>query len=198
MSTSDIRICNLALGALGTRSRIVSLTENTEEARQCALWYEQTRDALLQGTDWNFCRKRVVLSRLDAASDVWAYVYAYPSRCLQLRFLQTASRTDDKPPYEVALAEVNGTDVPAVMSDVAEAVAVYTAAVTDPNLFRPLFVRALAWTLAANISHAITSGAVDPKSALQMAQYHLAAAQAADANEACHDDQPEATWIRGR
>jgi hypothetical protein len=57
MSESETSICNRALNAIGTRSTIASLGEESNEARQCNILYASTRDSLLTMAAWNFARK---------------------------------------------------------------------------------------------------------------------------------------------
>ncbi len=104
--TSETQICNFALSSIGTRSTIAALTEDSNEARACNLWFAQTRDDMLQQAFWNFARKTATLSLLKQAPGTpgfsgtqsttwnssypappWLYEYAYPSDCLQLQYL---------------------------------------------------------------------------------------------------------------
>jgi hypothetical protein len=102
--TSVVSLCNRALSGIGTRSTIASLDEDSNEAIQCALIYEDTRDEVLQAAFWNFAQKTALLSLLKSApgtptnltstasnwtSDFpappWLYEYAYPSDGIQVR-----------------------------------------------------------------------------------------------------------------
>lgn len=102
--TSEVAICNRALAAIGTRSTISSLTEDSTEARNCNLIYEDTRDEVLSMAFWNFARKTELLNLIKSAPGTptnagstanqwssayptppWLYEYAYPSDALQIR-----------------------------------------------------------------------------------------------------------------
>ncbi len=105
--TTDTDICNRSLAAIGARSTIASLQENSAEARVCRQFYESTRDAVLRAAHWNFGRKVAYLSLLKsvpgtpenqstAASTSWSpawppppwlYEYAYPSDCILMRYI---------------------------------------------------------------------------------------------------------------
>jgi hypothetical protein len=197
--TAAVDICNMALSNLGARSRIASLTEQSEEARHCLLWYAASRDATLQAADWNFARKRAALATVDGASvDDWAYVYAYPSGCLQARRIATALRAVDPPPFEVATLTVSGTDYICILTDEPEAVLVYTRPVENPNLFSPRFIVALSWALAANIALPITGKTDLARVAAQQAQGWIGAAETSDANEQGRDAPREASWVEAR
>lgn len=103
MATSDILIANQALSRIGTRSTIASLTENSKEAKQINLVFQQTRDEILSMAFWNFAKKTQTLTLLKSAPGTptnqtgatqwtdaypappWLYEYAYPSNCVQFR-----------------------------------------------------------------------------------------------------------------
>lgn len=101
---SEVSICNRALQAINTRTSIASLTENSVEARNCALIYADTRDEVLQMAFWNFAKKTNYLALLKSAPGTpsnssstasqwstafpappWLYEYAYPEDCIQMR-----------------------------------------------------------------------------------------------------------------
>jgi hypothetical protein len=104
--TSVTNIANRALQSIGTRSTISALTEQSPEARNFNLIYEDTRDEVLSMAHWNFTRKTAILSLLKQApgtpgspsvtamqwsslypSPPWLYEYAYNSDCLQMRYI---------------------------------------------------------------------------------------------------------------
>ena len=43
MALSTVQIANFALSKIGSDSTIESLTEDSAEAAECNLWYEETR-----------------------------------------------------------------------------------------------------------------------------------------------------------
>ncbi len=140
----DITICNLALGKMGGE-RIASLTEASQSARVCALFYEPTRDEVLQSGLWAFAVRRVELSRLAAAPVFgWSYQYQLPSDCLaviQLNGWQPGERQ--------GLYEIEGDRM---LTDTETAQLRYTARVTDSEQFPPLFVEALYTKLASKLA----------------------------------------------
>lgn len=101
---SEVTICNRALQAIGTRTSIASLSEDSVEARNCALIFADTRDEILGMAYWNFAKKTTYLALLKSAPGTpsnaastatqwstaypappWLYEYAYPEDCLQMR-----------------------------------------------------------------------------------------------------------------
>lgn len=104
MAVSETSICNRALAQIGTRSTIASLTEASNEAKQCNLIFSETQDEILGMAFWNFATKTATLTLLKSAPGTpptptttatawsddfpappWLYEYEYPSDCLQMR-----------------------------------------------------------------------------------------------------------------
>lgn len=62
-SSTDVDICNRALGRLGEeRLQTNDLAENTPAGRVCYLHYQPTVDEVLRSHRWNFAQERVVLA----------------------------------------------------------------------------------------------------------------------------------------
>lgn len=95
-------ICNMALSAIGSRSRIVAITEQSPEAAECNLHYGQTLVELLRLHPWRFARRNSVLAVLKAREGTpenpvgsggdepewpWLYSYAYPNDAVKLRYI---------------------------------------------------------------------------------------------------------------
>lgn len=95
MTTSTTSICNQSLAAIGTRSTIVSLTEESPEAGIANLYYDQTVKELLRKYQWGWARRQKYMAVLRAAQGTplnptgtlpqpplpWQYEYVYPSDC---------------------------------------------------------------------------------------------------------------------
>jgi hypothetical protein len=100
--SDEISIANRALSAIGTRTTIASLTENSPEARQCSIFLEEIRDELLRLAPWDCGKNTNTLSLICAAPGTpenptqgtttwqkgqppppWSYEYAYPTDCLR-------------------------------------------------------------------------------------------------------------------
>lgn len=90
-------ICNEALSMAKAFNQIMSLTDDTTEARACYVFYNRTRQELMQAVPWRFLRVQRSLALLGAASGTdenpdgtadlseegWKYTYAYPCDCLE-------------------------------------------------------------------------------------------------------------------
>ena len=82
MNTTDI--CNMALSSIG-QGRIVSLTEDSETARQCAIYYDLLRKSLLDTFRWGFAERSKKLAEVNAEMPGWDHVYAVPNDCRIVR-----------------------------------------------------------------------------------------------------------------
>ena len=81
---SIVDINNAALNQLGA-STILSLTEDSKNARICNARYTQIRDAVFRSHPWNCLQKRLELSS-STTTPAWGYSFQYdlPSDCLRL------------------------------------------------------------------------------------------------------------------
>lgn len=91
--TTKFDICNMALSEIGTQSTIASFVEESNEAVQCALWYDTMRKRLLRAAQWGFARRQVVLTLLgdlipdDSSPYPYLFKYRYPSDALKIRYI---------------------------------------------------------------------------------------------------------------
>lgn len=100
--TSEIDVANRALQAIGTRTTIAGLNENSPEARQCSISIDTVRDEILRLAPWNCATNYNNLALICAAPGTpenpntgqvqwqkgippppWSYEYAYPADCLR-------------------------------------------------------------------------------------------------------------------
>lgn len=104
--SDPVSVCNQALAAVGTRSTITSLLEQSNEAIACNQIYDSTRLRTIRGAPWGIAKKFEQLTLWKAAPGTpqnpnanpsvwtpayppppWLYSYLYPSDCLWMRFL---------------------------------------------------------------------------------------------------------------
>lgn len=187
--SSVVQICNMALARIGVSSFISSLSEATNEARMCSLFYEPMRDFALRDGLWNFARKQQALADAGTPPEQWAYKYALPDDFLKARFIwmpgtpvlpgtyevpgQTIFVTEQRVRFEIA----NDGGQKVLYTNQPEAELVYTARVEDVTLYDPIFVSALAYLLASEIAMPL---AVQPSLAKQaLDAYRVTASMAA-------------------
>ena len=168
---SEIDICNLALGNIRAGS-INSLTENSQQAKQCALRYPILRDQMLQDSPWQFAGAVKPLALLVADLFDWAYTYSYPVDCFRINRLvpnfegiNAENRTSglyypyrdggmtgayNGPVIGYKIFNLNGTKV--IGCNYSDMRIDYRVKITDTNLFSSNFTLALSHLLAAEMA----------------------------------------------
>jgi len=153
---SDTNICNLALGHLGSLETVMSIdTPSSAEEKICALWYDISRETLLQLVIPNFSLTRRLSAKSDTAPEFgWSNYYEYPSDCLKL--LGIGSVEDKKNDYSVE-SDSNGKRWILTSGEYGDTIPIrFIRNVKNVNLFSSEFKLLLSWYLAANIAKPIT------------------------------------------
>lgn len=215
-----IDICNMALSSI-RGGKINSINESSIQAEQCKLWYETTRDQVLEDAPWGFGTQIAVLDVLDPNIFKlfnWAYAYQYPSDCLRIdrlilnwesvqsggseiasrRYCSGMPQPDLNPPVQYKIFDVDGTKV--IAANDPELRAEYSVKQTDPGKYHAALVVAIAQLLASNIAIAIAGeekGAKLKKDALSLYQHYIDNAIARDLNER-YQPQPDSEFITVR
>ena len=141
---SIVGICNGALNQLGATT-ILSLSEDSKNARLCNSRYTQVRDALFRSHPWNCLQKRVQIAA-DTTAPAWGFKNAYtlPADCLRLlKILDYDSN------YKVEGRKI--------LSNTSSMKILYVARVTDPNEYDELLRETLSASLGADIAFGVTS-----------------------------------------
>ena len=168
--TSLVDVANAALGHVGTRSKIGSLTEDSPESNAIQTHLTVARQQSLRHYDWNFARLTATLAQVSLpipsgqtvapTSSVarWTYEYALPTDCIRLRRLN-----DQIVPltpvdwYELgADKDNNGNPINVVFTNDPTAVAIYTMDVQDPTRWDVGFLNAMEFGLAHRICYELT------------------------------------------
>lgn len=184
---NQVEICNMALMRIGHDRLISSLTEKSAEAGYARAFWDVVRRSVLRAHPWNFATKRVVLAMAGAGTGNWAYVYALPANCLRVLGVDLFDGGPRAP------FEIRGKDL---FTNQAEASLVYIADVTDENLFDSLFVDAMAYRLAAEISGPLTQDAQRQARLFEMYRLFVKEAQTGDATERV--TEPSKTYLEAR
>jgi hypothetical protein len=223
VTITDTDIANLALDAVGTRSTIASLQEQSTEATTLARQYPIARAAILRAAHWDFARKQAQMSLLldatqgQAVPQPWLYEYAPPNDCVRMRYIlptfqSTATPVPGNIPTPIAAqylsapvrfvvssdVDQNGNDVEVVLTNQPTATLVYTKLITNPNLFDSLFIQAFVAYLASLICEPLTGSGAKINRLYQQAQAATQAARAANGNEGLTIDDHTPDWIRVR
>ena len=167
---STVDICNGALNQLGATT-ILSLTEDSKNARLCNSRYTQVRDGLFRTHPWNCLQKRVELA-VDTTAPAWGFSYAYtlPADCLRLlRILDYDSN------YKVEGRKI--------LSNTSSMKILYIGRITDPNEYDELLRETLSAALGSDIAYGITSSNPVAQNMYELFQDKLRDARFVDATE---------------
>ena len=173
---STVDICNGALNQLGATT-ILSLTEDSKNARLCNSRFTQVRDAVFRSHPWNCLQKRVELAA-DTTAPAWGFSFAYtlPADCLRLlKILDYDSN------YKVEGRKV--------LSNTETMKILYVARVIDPNEYDELLRETLSASLSADIAFAVTSNNTTSQNMYQLYQEKLKDARFVDSTEGQNVDQ---------
>ena len=198
MNITDV--CNMSLAYLG-KGRIASIDEQTEQARQCKLFYEYTKQRLLREYTWGFAKRIVKLADLDIVNPFYRCVYAYPNGCVCVkRIFECQDMLDDeervrkvaivdyteakREKYEVYMVSDN---VRGIGCDVEKAWCEYVYDVVDLNICSSDFIEALTHMLAYEMALALTGNMQLKNSEYQQAMAVLDRAKYTSAAEAHKD-----------
>lgn len=183
---SEVSICNEALDILGA-DRIVSLTEDSVNARECNSCYTELRDRELEKHRWNFAHARVVLAPDTAAPPFdFTYQFTLPADCLRV---MPPNRTNlDWRSEGGKILTNDGTSINLV----------YIKRVTDPNLMVPTFRGALSAMIAWLKCEKITQSNTKKSAAMDFYKFQVGEARRVNAMQKVADNAPEDTWVTAR
>lgn len=220
MAISSVALCNLALDAAMCRSSISAIGEASAEGQACARHYEQSLEAVMRCAHWNFARKQVTLSLLNDATltppqpvpQPWLFEYAYPSDCLLARAVMPQLNNPLGAPTSMALNprlratqfivaqdnDVTGNPIPVILSSTPQAQIIYTARVSNSNLFDAMFIELVQLYLGAKLARVITGDKAHAKDLFAQAQVIEKKAQSANGDEGLTVIDTVPDWMRVR
>ena len=173
---SVVDICNGALNQLGATT-ILSLTEDSKNARLCNARYTQVRDSLFRSHPWNCLQKRVELAA-DTDKPAWGFSsqYTLPADCLRLLYI-----IDYDSNYKVEGRKI--------LSNTETMKILYVSRVTDPNEYDESLRETLSAALGADIAFAVTSNNTTSTNMYNLFQDKLKDARFVDSTEGQNVDQ---------
>lgn len=236
MATSQLSIAQRALLQIGARNSISSISpsDGSTEADACSILYTPTFESLGRSAHWACLRKQVTLSLIAAATGTpenpqgttlplsptpWLYQYAYPSDCLNMRYIvpslpagvggvpQTTFSNSagawlpggGQIPFAVAYAtDASGNPIETILTNQDQAQAVYTVNQPNPIIWDSMLQQAMVLSLAAFLVPALSLNLQLMQGAIGMADKMIAQARVADGNEGVTvlDHLPD--WMRAR
>lgn len=169
---SEVQICNRALQKLGAK-RIVSLSDDSVNARACNVAYADLRDAELRAHPWSFAITRAQLAA-DAVPPTFGRQNAFqlPSTCLRLLPPYPEQNFNDRD------WQIEGTKI--YTNDSAPLEIRFIQQVTDPNVMGVLFREALSARIAYELCEELTQS--NQKQAALLQAYSLAIKEARRTN----------------
>lgn len=175
--SSPADAANNALVRMGFRLRVGSLLDGSDHASTILQVYGQTRDELLASFDYDFAERTAPLTLLKSAPlagyfppTVWnpatnpplgfLYEYAWPASALKLRNIKyTPLWAVNWDPQPTRWTEYNDNYItPAqrtIVTNVPDAIAVFTGRVVDPTTWSVTFADALAARLSVLLGPAL-------------------------------------------
>lgn len=150
---TEVEVANLALGH-ARELPIGDFEERTASARHAKKWFNQARDEALAAAHWSFAKAWVQPAK-DATPSLGPLKnrYPLPPDCIAVRYIEGASREE----WDVEGGIVNnaGASVQAVVlvTNLATPLVCYTQRITNPALWSPGFVAAMAFRLGAYIAN---------------------------------------------
>ena len=213
----QVDICNRALSIVGTRSTIVSMTEASNEAQQCLIHYEPVLEGLLRLHLWSFARKQMTLALICSAWGTpenpsstlpipllpWQYEYTYPPDCVRVRsiYLDPVLASAGAQPVAFALSsdtDLSGNMIRVVLTNQSQAIVIYTARVTDPNMWDAEFQEAFVYLMASRLCGPLTGDKGLTQTYLQAAQQSILQARLTDGTETPTSAEHIPDWIQTR
>ena len=167
---SVVDICNGALNQLGA-STILTLTEDSKNARLCNARYTQGRDSLFRSHPWNCLIKRTELAR-DTEVPSWGFSYQFTLPADSLRVIQILNYDYD---YKVEGRKILANHETVKIQ--------YVARIDDANQYDELLRETISAALAADIAYAVTSSNPTAANMYQLFQDKLKEARFVDATE---------------
>lgn len=149
----------------------------------------------------------------------WLYEYAYPADCIQMRFISPqfsnnvgvdgipvfGNAVTTVAPYataaarfEVATDSIAGNQQNVILTNVYQAIGVYTLRVTNPDLWGSQFIEALAAAIAGRVAMQLTGDKQLVSAMFTYANSVLLQARTADGNEGLTIQDSTPDWIQSR
>jgi|TARA_R110000823_G_scaffold23531_10_gene70178 hypothetical protein len=193
---SETQIAKLALQHVGDRYDISDLTEESVEAEQVNLIFDDTRDWLLRQHPWGFAKKFATPSALvGTVPNNYDFMYTYMTDAVRIGGVVDPLDAGTKIDFEVAR---NSSDVKVILTDAESAEFFYTARITDTAQFDPEFVMAFSYALGSKLAMPLTGDRTIMGDLDTLARNTINSAWETDSNEGISDAPPDADWIQAR
>lgn len=167
----SVEICNKALVSLGADT-ILDITEDSENARKLNVIYEPTLHDLLRIHPWNFAQKRASLAQLTTTPAFgYSYYYQLPSDYERMVSINNQTTID----YVIENGKLACSESSANI--------IYTAYISDANLYDSNFKEVFSARLAAELAYPIIGSRALSEDFWKLYQIKLSRAISADSQE---------------
>jgi hypothetical protein len=192
--TANTDIVNVALRALGG-TRITSLTDGSNNANAANDVYEIVRDQVLRSHPWNFATMRTQLAELGSTPAFgYDHQYALPSD-----WIRTISVHDnDAGLGGIDYKEETYSGQRVILANSDAVYLRYVGRVTDPNLYPPDFLVALAVEIAMRLAPAIPNSVSAKEDLEREVKGILQGAKSVDAMNQAPERRPPGSWVQSR
>ncbi len=198
--TSAVSISNMALGHLGAKP-ITDIDEESQEARYCKIFWDNTRDEVLREFPWNFADSSALGAAVTVPTiydDLWDYAYTYPGDCLLVRRV-TEDGSDTDLVFKIVLETlVTGEQRRLVLTNAETAAIHYTARIENTTHWDAKFVASMALSLASKLAVPITKNAKIAEFMVLMYRASIPKAKVSDFKENKTDDTSVSPWETDR
>lgn len=202
MAATDIELCNEALGIIGHKKPISSLTASTVESQQAAIYYPKAKALVTARFWWKFCERTVLLAEHATATDErWDFVYVAPTGMAAPWAIWSGLRNptaDDAIPFQLGDAGTGSTPSPVILTDQEDARLIFTTNQLPIVSYPPHVQDAITALLAAYLCGPLP---VDPHLAMGVKNEStrlLALAGALEANKGLRDVPQDPEFVRAR
>lgn len=200
MAATVEEVCNKALGLLGTKNKVASISEQSVEAEVCNLWFTTVRDIVLRAAHWtsaSAAAKLVVAVERNPEADWVAtdpppgYLFAYtlPADILIPRYLSGYGR------FELSMSSGN---VKRLNSNTEDAILIYTKQQTDVTKWDSDLETTIEFALASYICLKLTGKQDRLEAMVNMANQRIMTARLNDANSQEMIQDTVAPWHAAR
>lgn len=157
---SEVSIVNVGLTLIG-EPRIVSLSDDTKQAREANAIWEHTRDALLAAHNWNFARTRVQLpADVDAPLFDYAKRYTLPVDCLRVVRVGDHYVGADLTDYRGYAVEEYAIENGGILTNMSAPLnVIYIKKTLDYRAYAPVFAMALGAKMGENLCEPLNQSA---------------------------------------
>lgn len=185
MPVTQTEICNLAIAKVGGK-RILTVDDDTEEARLCKSFYPIVRRKLLRSHPWNFAIRREELAA-SVDTPLYGYTYAFPLTSDTLRVLEVNCAEEEY--------KIEGRNI---LTDSPTAKVKILFDEDDESQWDTNFVYVMAGLLAVELAYPITQSRETQESLRKEAELELRQARSFDAQEGVIDQVQASSWLNAR